>query len=157
METVKSWLEPWKDPIVLFILGLVALTFIEKFGLLPHLVVTIISLGGALVIILLVRRQSFDKPGPYTRIAELEAELARHVEPTGPTSYNILDLAIIDTANNCASRHAVAVIVLRSGVRFEGNLEKPDGPTPTAHLRLEGGGFVTIDKTEIAAVECKHG
>lgn len=71
--------------------------------------------------------------------------------------HNILNLALIDAANNCKSRGAVAVVVLRSGARFEGDLEKPDGPTPTAHLRLEGGGFATIDKSEIAAVECKHG
>jgi hypothetical protein len=62
-------------------------------------------------------------------------------------------LALADAANLCARGEAKAAIVLRSGVRYKGQLSKDSHRSGSAHLRLEGGGWVTIDVGNIAAVE----
>ena len=66
-----------------------------------------------------------------------------------------IGLALLDAASNCENG-AVAVITLRgSGVQFEGKLDRQSLPA-AVHLRLDGGGWVTIDREEVAAVESKH-
>lgn len=69
-----------------------------------------------------------------------------------------LRLSIFDAATNCARDGAVAVVTLRSGVQFEGKLERPGAAEePTIHMKMDGGGWATIDFDEIAAIESKHG
>jgi hypothetical protein len=65
-----------------------------------------------------------------------------------------IDIALVDAATNCARDNATAVITLRSGARFEGTLARASA-SDTAHLKTDVGGWVTIDKKEIAAVEAR--
>jgi hypothetical protein len=66
-----------------------------------------------------------------------------------------LNLALADAANNCDREGATAIITLKSGVQYEGKLDREKLDTGTAHMTLTHGGWVTIDKDEIAAVEAK--
>lgn len=67
-----------------------------------------------------------------------------------------IELALIDAANNCQRQDALAVVTLKSGVQIEGKLQKSDYSSETAHLVINGGGWATVDKAEIAAVESKY-
>lgn len=66
-----------------------------------------------------------------------------------------ITLALADAANNCKRQDATAVITLKSGVQYEGKLDREKLDTGTAHMELNHGGWVTLDKDEIAAVEAK--
>jgi hypothetical protein len=69
------------------------------------------------------------------------------------------DLVLRDAANNCIERNAVCVIALRSGLTWEGKINKKflDTYPDTVTLEEYGGGNVEIDKDEIAVVHTKHG
>lgn len=70
-----------------------------------------------------------------------------------------LGISLLDAAKNCQRDGAMAVLYLRgSGLRFEGKLEKlQSAGQPTVHMALPGGGWATIERDEIAAVETQHG
>lgn len=65
----------------------------------------------------------------------------------------VMRLSLNDAATNCQRDGAVATVTLRSGVQFEGKLEKPSSAYEnTAHMKFDDGGWTTIDHDEIAAV-----
>jgi hypothetical protein len=67
-------------------------------------------------------------------------------------THSWMGLSLSDAANNCRDSSAArATLTLKSGVSFTGKLEKsPDWLT--AMLVPDGGGFVTVLVSEIAAV-----
>jgi cytoskeletal protein CcmA (bactofilin family) len=69
-----------------------------------------------------------------------------------------LRLSLYDAATNCARDGATAVITLKSGVQFEGALEKQTTPdAETVHVKPRAGdGWATILVSEIAAVEARR-
>lgn len=68
-----------------------------------------------------------------------------------------INLALVDAANNCVRVHAKAVITLHSGIQYEGELEREKVDMGTVSVNTKKGGWVVIDKEQIAAVESKPG
>lgn len=67
---------------------------------------------------------------------------------------SVINLALNDAATNCRRDSAVATITLKSGVQLSGELEKPsEAFSTTAHIKFKDGGWATIDREEIVAVE----
>lgn len=66
-----------------------------------------------------------------------------------------IGLALADAANNCNREGATAIVTLKSGVQHEGKLDREKLNTGTVHMTLTHGGWVSIDKDEIASVEAK--
>lgn len=70
-----------------------------------------------------------------------------------------IQLALVDAANNCARQNARVVITIRSGVQFEGTLEKSNAGFHTMSsvmLYTKIGGWVAVALDEIVAVESKR-
>lgn len=63
-------------------------------------------------------------------------------------------LALIDAANNCVREGATAVVTLRSGVQHEGKLNRAGVDMGTEQIETDGG-WITIDRDEIASVEAR--
>lgn len=64
-------------------------------------------------------------------------------------------ISLIDTANNCAKVGAVATLTLKSGVQYTGELERSKVDLGTEQINFKDGGYVVIDRDEIAAVEAR--
>lgn len=68
-----------------------------------------------------------------------------------------IDLAIADAARNCRDSGVVAVVTLKSGVQYEGDLiGRRNTDLDSSNMRLPGGGWVTFLHDEVAAVESRH-
>lgn len=66
-----------------------------------------------------------------------------------------IDLALADAARNCEDKGAQARLTLKgSGVQYEGKLKR-DRIIETVIVHLDHGGWVTVARDEIAAVESK--
>lgn len=64
-----------------------------------------------------------------------------------------LRLSIHDAATNCTRDGARAEITLKSGVQFDGKLEKPShSGFDTVHMKTRDSGWATIQFDEVAAV-----
>lgn len=89
------------------------------------------------------------KPGvqPPTEPPPKPADMGRDGNP--------LDIALLDAATNCARDGAEAILTLHSGVQYQGELERKEVVIGTVQMHLGGGGWVTIDRSQIAAVEAR--
>lgn len=63
-----------------------------------------------------------------------------------------LELSLTDAASNVAKQGATVTITLKSGVQFVGGFRREQATGPTVHMTTPTGGWVTIDKEEIAAI-----
>jgi hypothetical protein len=65
----------------------------------------------------------------------------------------MIDIALVDAANNCAREGAKATVTLKSGVQITGRLDRPrNGERGTGHVYTEGGGWATFRIDEVAMV-----
>lgn len=63
------------------------------------------------------------------------------------------EIDFVDAATNCAQHNGVATLTLRSGVQFEGLLERPAGDT--LHMKI-GDGWATVALAEVVAVSVRR-